>query len=303
MEKFPSIFGRGFGTVGKTRLPALIPWFLGGMVWAQDPEPPPARVEIATTANLQEAVEPAPAVLPPEALGFADMARTIGLGREEYRYGVEWGILKVGKATLGSPEVVVFDGTAAYRIVSTARSLPFFDAFHRVRDRSEAWLDTRLFRSLGFGSYLREGRVRKEMTMVFDHESGRFKATIRKKNGTVVQEEGPLKPLAYDVLSALYWVRAQTLAKGMELTIDVNSRKDWPLRVLVHKRERVRVPAGDFDAWVVEPLMREEGIFVHKGKSMKIWMTTDSRKIPVQLSAEVAIGSVRAQLEEIVYKE
>ncbi|MBI4063947.1 MAG: DUF3108 domain-containing protein [Elusimicrobia bacterium] len=232
-----------------------------------------------------------------------EVARSVGLGREEYVYAVHWGVLKVGHATLGSPDIVRHQDREAYHLVSTARSLSFFDAFYKVRDRNEAWLDAATFRSLGFLKNLREGRYRRDEEIEYNHATGRFKATIKKKKGQIVHEEGSMKPWAYDVLSALYWVRAQNLNVGDEISIDVNTRKDWPMVVKVLKREKVRTPAGDFQCLKVEPMMRDEGIFVQKGKSMHIWLTDDARKIPVLLKAEVFIGSVKAELQEIVYND
>lgn len=234
---------------------------------------------------------------------LAEVARTIGLGREDYIYSVYWGFVKVGRSSLGSYSVVPFDGKEAYHIVSTAKTLPFFDAFYKVRDRNESWLETKTFISLGFGKRLREGRFRREETVVYDHAAGKFKATVHKKNGEVVQEEGMMKPLAYDVLSALYWVRAQELKIGQEISIDVNTRQDWPLLVRVLRKERIRVPAGEFECLKIEPVLRGEGIFIQKGKSMQIWLTNDARKIPVLVKADVFIGAVRAELVDVVYSD
>ncbi|MBI2070107.1 MAG: DUF3108 domain-containing protein [Elusimicrobia bacterium] len=239
----------------------------------------------------------------PESSALAETARAIGLGREEYIYSVHWGVIKVGRSTLGSPAVVERSSRTAYHLLSSARTLPFFDTFYKVRDRNEAWLDVATFQSLGFGKYLREGRFRRHEIVDFDHEAGRFTALVKKKDGTEITEQGSIKPGAYDVMSALYWIRTQDLVPGKEFSVDVNTRKDWPLKVRVLKREKVRTPAGEFDCLVVEPMLRDEGIFIQKGKSMRIWFTNDARKIPVQVKAEVFIGSVRAELEEIVYAD
>lgn len=234
---------------------------------------------------------------------FAGLERTLGLGREEYRYIVEWGPLKVGKASLGSLETVEIASTTAYKIFSGARTLPFFDTFYKVRDRNEAWLDTKTFLSLGFAKRLREGRFRRNEEVFYDHEAGVFRAKVYKKNGTVINESGSMKPYAYDVLSALYWVRAQNLEPGRSFVIHVNTRRDWPLNVKIVRIERVKVPAGEFECFVLEPELADEGIFIQKGKAMTIWLTTDMRRLPVRVKAEVFIGSVEAELEEIVYKE
>ncbi|MBI4667830.1 MAG: DUF3108 domain-containing protein [Elusimicrobia bacterium] len=103
---------------------------------------------------------------------FMDLARTIGLGREEYVYSVEWGFLKVGRAQLGSSEIVKYENKDAYHIVSYAKTLPFFDTFYKVRDKNEAWLETRKFFSLGFGKHLREGHFRRNETVSSAIRSG-----------------------------------------------------------------------------------------------------------------------------------
>ncbi|MFC1523002.1 DUF3108 domain-containing protein [Elusimicrobiota bacterium] len=238
---------------------------------------------------------------------ISDTARAIGLGRERYIYNVYWGFIKVGRATMettSTAHITLPDGAVreAYHIISTARTLPFFDAFYKVRDKNESWIDKETFLSLGFAKHLREGRFRREETVYFDHKNGRFKSTVEKKNGTIVREEGDMKPLSYDVLSSLFYVRSRELEIGKNIEIDINTRKDWPLVVKVLRKKTRKVPAGKFECILVKPELRDEGIFIQKGKSMKIWLTNDSRKIPVLLKAEVFIGSVKAELTDIEYK-
>ncbi len=263
-----------------------------------------ATVEVATVATVAlVAISTRMAEHALKAQSLAGVARTLGLGSEEYVYRISWGALKVGRSTLGAPDAVTIDGKPAYHIVSTARTSSFFDAFHKVRDSNEAWLDSTNFISRGFGKHLKEGKFFREEIVVFDHEAGAYSATVKNKKGEVKKEAGTMKPYSYDVLSALYWVRAQDLVVGKEYSIDVNTRKDWPLMIRVKGTKKVKVPAGEFDCLVIEPMMRDEGIFVQKGKSMDIWLTNDARKIPVKVQAEVFIGSVKAELEEIVYKQ
>ncbi len=61
------------------------------------------------------------------------------------------------------------------------------------------------------------------------------------------------------------------------------------------RKEKVGVPAGEFDTIVVKPLMKSEGIFSRKGE-IYIWLTDDERRIPVMLKTKVKIGSVNATL-------
>jgi hypothetical protein len=66
------------------------------------------------------------------------------------------------------------------------------------------------------------------------------------------------------------------------------------------KRETIKTKAGKFKCVVVEPFMREEGIFIQKGRKLQIWMTDDERKIPVQMRVEVFFGHVSARLAKML---
>ena len=46
----------------------------------------------------------------------------------------------------------------------------------------------------------------------------------------------------------------------------------------------------------VEPVLRERGIFISKGKKLEVWLTADARHMPVLMRSEIFIGHVSAEL-------
>ena len=107
-----------------------------------------------------------------------------------------------------------------------------------------------------------------------------------------------MRPYAQDELSAFYYLRMLPLAIGEDVFIDNHTnRKNYPLMVIVHGRETVKVTAGEFDCLVVEPVIREGGIFAAKGR-LKIWITDDERRMPVRMRTKIAVGSITASLQE-----
>jgi len=62
-------------------------------------------------------------------------------------------------------------------------------------------------------------------------------------------------------------------------------------------RERVKVPAGEFDCVAIEPMLNAGGIFKNKGR-LVIWITDDARRMPVLMRSKVTIGSVSVLLVE-----
>lgn len=102
-----------------------------------------------------------------------------------------------------------------------------------------------------------------------------------------------------DTLASLYITRTRKLTVGDAFSLDVFSGRRYPLIVKVLRRETIKVPAGQFDCFVVEPFLTERGIFIQKGKKLQVWLTADDRKIPVMMKAEIFIGHVYAELTKI----
>jgi hypothetical protein len=59
----------------------------------------------------------------------------------------------------------------------------------------------------------------------------------------------------------------------------------------------LEVEAGTFNTVVVEPLVREGGLFKSEGRIV-IWLTDDERKIPIRVNTKVIIGSIDTELRE-----
>lgn len=62
------------------------------------------------------------------------------------------------------------------------------------------------------------------------------------------------------------------------------------------RRERVKVPAGTFDAIVVRPIIKTRGVFSENGRA-EVWITDDSRRLIVQIKSHMKIGSLNLFLK------
>lgn len=251
-------------------------------VWGQPP--------LTLPADLNELVGKAPPAAMPVELPWYP---------EQLIYDVKWGPVKAGMGTLAMTELVGMDGRAAFHIVSEAVSSRFVDRFHKVRDHNEAWLDAVTLRSLAYATHLREGNYQEDVFVLYDRANGRFVSRKVKKDGAAKESSGRIPPDVQDVLSALYYTRTLDLKVGGEYVVDVNTGENWPLLIKVLRPSTVQVPLGTFKCLVVQPVLRQQGIFIQKGHDMLIWMTDDSRKTPVHLEVEVFIGHISANLVRI----
>ena len=215
---------------------------------------------------------------------------------EQLKYGLYYSFIKAGTAYIKTRGITEYNGKKAYLIQTTAFSASAIDAVFRVRDINFSWIDVQNHYSLGYAQSVREGNYVRDEWLSFEPENQRFYGEIRKKKEprTIA---GELDQPVLDMLSSLYFVRSQPLEVGKDLSFDIINREErYPLLVKVLGKETVKTKAGKFNCWVVEPQFRGEGIFVAKGKSLKVWLTDDQYRMPIKMSVEVFIGSVYAEL-------
>ncbi len=215
---------------------------------------------------------------------------------ESLQYGLYYSFIKAGTAYIKTRGLVNKNGKTAYLIQTTAFSASVIDSVFKVRDINYSWLDANTFHSLGYSQSLREGNYKRDEWVTFDNENGHFYGQIQKKDEPRAIA-GELEQEVLDMLTSLYFVRTKPLQVGQDVTFDIiNREQQYPLVVKVLGKETVKTAAGKFNCWIVEPQFRGEGIFVAKGKSLKVWLTDDKYRMPVKMSVEVFIGSVTAEL-------
>jgi hypothetical protein len=111
---------------------------------------------------------------------------------------------------------------------------------------------------------------------------------------------GTIPAQVQDILSSVYYIRAQPLPDGGQVIVDVNTPDNWPLVISVTNRETVKVPAGKRAAVLVEPAMRREGLFIQKGKHLRLWLSDDPARRLLMMKVEVFFGHITAVLREMV---
>ena len=210
---------------------------------------------------------------------------------EELTFIIRYGPVVAGSSTMYLPKITKIRGNEVFVIVTEAQSSGFFSAFYKVRDRVVSYMDRDGLFTWRFEKRLREGKYRSDRFVDYDQVDGW--AVSSKKDSMRIP------PCVQDILTSFYYIRTQKLVVGKSLLIDNHSdNKLYPLEVKVHKKEKVRLKAGEFDCFVVEPILRASGLFKSKGRLL-IWLTDDARKIPVQMKSKIVIGYVTAELKEM----
>ena len=204
---------------------------------------------------------------------------------EHLDYDVKFGFLHVGS---GSMEVAGVDSVRGRAAWHTVFQVHGGTLFYKVNDRLESWIDVNNLVSLRHWQELSEGRRDRER-----------KFEIMPERGVVLEEGKPEAPTVPDPLddgAFLYFVRTIPLEVGKTYEFDRYFRPDRnPVTIRVLRREHISVPAGEFDAIVLQPIIKTKGIFSEGGHA-EIWLSDDSNRIMLQMKSKLPFGSLNLYL-------
>ena len=219
---------------------------------------------------------------------------------ETLTYDLRWNFIHAGSAVLNVAPTAELNGIPAHRFVMTVRSSPFLDVFYKVRDRVEGYADLQMTRSLLYKNEQREGDYSRDVIVTFDweKETAQFENRGERRNPIFVH------PGTFDPLSISYYLRMQDLVTGRELRAPVTDGKRCVIgRVRVVGREEVKVPAGRFDTFLLEPVVGHLGGVFKRSQtsSVQIWIASDPQHIPVKVSGKAKLGSFSAVLVSVQF--
>ena len=249
---------------------------------------------VATTASAQDPATPAAAA--PSSIVVNGVKRSkvpFGVG-ERMEYDVKFGALRVGNAHM---EVVALDNLRGRAAWHTAFWVQGGNFLYRVNDVYESWMDAETLSSLRFVQELEEGGKGTERRFEIYPERAVFVQTSKKP---ATEEPSVSQPL--DDGSFLYFVRTIPLLVGQTYDFNRYFRPDRnPVRIRVLRKERIRVPAGTFDAIVIQPVIKTKGIFSENGHA-EIWLSDDERHIMLQLKSKLSFGSLNLYLKSYLFR-
>jgi hypothetical protein len=211
---------------------------------------------------------------------------------ERLVFDVSYGFITAGEAVM---HVAAFDsiaGRRTYRVQFTVNSLPSFSWIYRVEDRYLTFIDCESIAPLRFEQHIQEGSYKRDFTADFDQ----MDHIARTSEG-----QYPIPEYVHDILSAFYYVRTvdfSGLKTGDTIKMyNFYKDKSHDLVVRLLGRQDLEVGAGTFRSLVVEPLVKEGGLFKSEGRIV-IWLTDDDLKIPIRVNTKVVIGSIDVELRE-----
>lgn len=207
----------------------------------------------------------------------------------EFDVSAKWGIFGgSGDASLRVEAIDTVRGSRAYRLASDLTGgILVLGVDHR--DRS--WLDVERLFSHRFQQKHEGTGGGRDRTYEFLPQRMRYVDAVRPADHGLLATREPLDDVSY-----VYYLRTLPLRAGDVYTESRYYKAEGnPVTIRVLRRERITVPAGTFNAVVVRPIIRTDGLFREEGEA-EIWISDDDRRLILKLRAKAKVGTLEMVL-------
>jgi len=207
---------------------------------------------------------------------------------ETLTYDVAWStFLVAGSATSRVVEKRPSGNSSAYYIVAEGRPLPIIARLYALYYKMDSLMDSYSTLSHRTSLYKEEGSRKRMTTTTFDRAAKRGQFTVQ----TDAPIDFAIPADVQDGLATLYALRSRNLKTGDHLTIPVaDEGMLYKASFEVGAPEQVKVPLGTITALSLKITVLDAAN-QPVGKNIAAWISTDPRRLPVRLQADLPVGN------------
>jgi len=206
------------------------------------------------------------------------------------------GWVKAGEATLEIKDAVL-NKKPVFHVVGKGKTTGAIRWFFKVKDRYESYFDKTTTLPEKFIRDIDEGGHTKKLEIDFDQNNQKaYVNNIKLKKKVVIDT----KPNVQDMVSAFYYLRnnyeTDSIKKGDEVALNMffdSENFDFKLKYL--GKETIRTKFGKVKCLMFRPYVMAGRVFKEQ-ESLTLWVSADKNKIPLKVKADLAVGSLRADL-------
>jgi len=211
---------------------------------------------------------------------------------ERLQYRVSWAnFIAAGELTLDCQEVSEPGKPRLYRLGVKTRSVDWVRTLIlNVNDSYEASVDAETLLPIQAEARLEHGNTLEKTSIRFDHQN----RVVRLSNG----HTQPLAPNTYDAATLMFILRSLELSSGKTQVVRLlDNETVRTLRADAERIESVRVGQKDYQVTRIAIKQVEKGT-AQDALKIRLYLTSDPRRMPVLMTAEPAWGTIRVELRE-----
>lgn len=217
---------------------------------------------------------------------------------EFFKFRIHYGIVNAGYATLEIKDATI-NNKKVHHAVGKGYTTGMSKFFFKVEDLYESYFDKETGSPYRYIRKIDEGGYTKNQEGIFNQAENRVlvKDYKRKSEKTIITTDN-----VQDIVSSFYYLRnhpnIDKLKSGEAITIDMffdDEITKFKLKYI--GRQDITTKFGTVSTMVFKPLVQTGRVFKEK-ESLTLWITDDNNKVPIRIKADLAVGSLKADLDE-----
>lgn len=217
---------------------------------------------------------------------------------EWFKFRIHYGFVNAGYATMEVKDAII-KNRKTFHVVGKGHTTGVSRFFFKVDDVYESYIDKesgnpqQYVRMINEGGYIKnqEGFFNQSANsiLVKDYKNRNEKTFVIPKN-------------TQDILSAFYFLRNYpNIAKinpGESVLIDMfidDETTKFKLKFVA--RQDITTKFGIISCMIFKPLVQSGRVFKEK-ESLTVWISDDANRLPIRIKADLAVGSIKADLDE-----
>jgi len=189
------------------------------------------------------------------------------------------------------PQPKILKNKPHYHLLGSGVSYKFYDAFFKVRDYYESYVNIKTFEPIACVRLINEGDYKSTEYYFFNHKTN----TVKNLEGKVVKTG----EYSQDVLSSIYLARTfdyKNAKVGDSFMINMFiDNACYYVGVVYAGKETLKLKSGTYKTIKLKPILIVDRVF-NSEEDMTLWVSDDENKIPVKIYTGISVGAIRAEL-------
>jgi hypothetical protein len=226
---------------------------------------------------------------------FSQGAFTTG---EFFKFRIHYGVVNAGYATLEVKEAVR-NGKKVHHVVGNGYTTGMTKFFFKVKDDYQSYFDKATGKPYQFVRKIDEGGYTKSEEGFFNQDKN---TVLVKDYKHKTQKTFTVTEDVQDIVSVFYYLRnhprVDRLNVGESISVDMFFDEEvTKFKLKFIGREVIDTKWGKASAMMFRPYVQAGRVFKEQ-ESLTVWISDDENKVPLRIKASLAVGSLKADLEE-----
>ncbi len=216
---------------------------------------------------------------------------------EWFKFRIHYGLITAGYATLEVREGIVGE-KKVYHAVGKGYTTGVSSMFFKVEDNYESYFDKISTKPYQYIRQINEGGYTKNEIGFFNQNKNTILVKDIKNN---TEKAFSTPEQVQDIVSTFYYLRnhpsVDRLKVGESIAIDMFfDGETTKFKLKFMGREDIDTKFGTIPTMIFRPLVQSGRIFKEQ-ESVTVWISDDENKLPIRIKADLAVGSLKADLD------